>query len=237
MRGSCMDQPQASGAIAIQPGEVRDRMSQQEPPRRGAGDPSPYTREEMDYILAGIGTRRRAFSATLAGAVDGAGDWLRRHWLACVNGAVATYVGLAYLTPVLFSVGADGPASAIFRAYRVVCDELPTHSLYVGGYQACLCARCTAIYTSMLLVGLALAVLRRTRVIHGLRWWMWGIAMTPMALDGFTQLFGLRESNVWLRLLTGAIFGIATAAFTLPQLEAAARMESTPAPAAAPPRR
>lgn len=204
-------------------------MSQQEPPRRGAGNTPPYTREEMDYILNGIGTRRRAFSAALAGAVDGAGDWLRRHWLACVNGALAAYVGLAYLTPVLFSVGADGPASTIFRAYRVVCDELPTHSLYVGGYQACLCERCTAIYTSMLLVGLALAVVRRTRVVQGLRWWMWGIAMTPMALDGFTQLFGLRESNLWLRVLTGAIFGIATAAFTLPQLEAAARMESAPA--------
>jgi uncharacterized membrane protein len=40
-----------------------------------------------------------------------------------------------------------------------------------------------------------------------------------MALDGGTQLFGLRESNVWLRLLTGTIFGVATALFILPQIE------------------
>jgi hypothetical protein len=52
-----------------------------------------------------------------------------------------------------------------------------------------------------------------------------------MALDGFTQLFGLRESNLLLRLLTGCLFGLGTALFVLPQLDAASRMGAAPAPA------
>jgi uncharacterized membrane protein len=103
--------------------------------------------------------------------------------------------------------------------YRFFCDELPTHSFFIFGYQICLCQRCLAIYTSMLLAGITLAFLRKRRSVPNLTWWMWVIAMIPMALDGGTQLFGWRESNVWLRLLTGAIFGIGTAMFLLPQIE------------------
>ncbi|HEX8034983.1 MAG TPA: DUF2085 domain-containing protein, partial [Ktedonobacterales bacterium] len=119
-----------------------------------------------------------------------------------------------------------GPASAVFRAYRVVCDELPSHSFFIGGYQVCLCARCLAIYSTMLLAGLSLAFVRRRHLVRSIPWWLWIVAMLPMALDGGTQLFGLRESNVWLRLLTGAIFGLATAWFTLPQIQAAASDEA-----------
>ncbi len=177
------------------------------------------TREEMDYILDGIGPSRRAFSQRLANGAEFAGGWLRKHWLVVVNGFLITYIGLALLTPVAFAFGLNGPASAVFHVYRFFCDELPTHSFFIFGYQICLCQRCLAIYTSMLLAGITLAFLRKRRSVPNLTWWMWVIAMIPMALDGGTQLFGWRESNVWLRLLTGAIFGIGTAMFLLPQIE------------------
>lgn len=183
------------------------------------------SREDMEYLLAGISPRRRAFNASVVGSFHAAGNWLRRHWLGVVNGALATYVGLAVLTPIGFMVGLDGPASAVFRAYRFVCDELPSHSFFVGGYQMCLCARCLAIYSSMLLTGLFLVFMQKRAPVRGITWWMWLLAMVPMALDGGTQLFGLRESNPGLRLLTGALFGIATAMFALPQIAAAARGE------------
>ena len=183
------------------------------------------SREDLEYLLAGISPRRRAFNSAVVGGFHTAGDWLRRHWLGVVNGALATYVGLAVLTPIGFMVGLDGPASAVFRAYRFVCDELPSHSFFIGGYQMCLCARCLAIYSSMLLTGLFLVFMQKRAPVRGITWWMWLLAMVPMALDGGTQLFGLRESNPGLRLLTGALFGIATAMFALPQIAAAARRE------------
>ncbi len=194
----------------------------------GASPARPPTREELDYIFSGIGPRRRTFNDAFVNGANAAGDWLRHHWLGLVNGTLAAYIGLAVLTPVGFALGLDGPASAIFRAYRIVCDELPSHSFFINGYQTCLCARCLAIYSTMLLAGLALAVVRRRQLVRSIPFWLWLVAMLPMALDGGTQLFGLRESNVWLRLLTGAIFGLATAWFTLPQIEAAATDEASP---------
>jgi uncharacterized membrane protein len=188
----------------------------------GQPESSP-TPEEMEYILSGIGPRRRAFSHALTAGAEFVGGWLRRHWLALVNTALLTYIGLAILTPVGFAVGLNGPASAIFHVYRFFCDELPSHSFFIFGYQICLCERCLAIYSSMLFSGLALVFLRRRNNLPSISWWMWVIAMIPMALDGGTQLFGLRESNVALRLLTGAIFGVGTAIFTLPQIEKASR--------------
>jgi|SRR5579884_2691443 len=196
------------------------------PPRRSY--------EDLAYELAGISPRRRAFSAKLTGGIAASAEWLQDHWLGVVNGFLATYVGVAVLTPVAYMAGWDGPASAVFRTYRIFCDELPTHSLFIGGYQMCLCARCLAIYTTMLAVGLTLAVVRARRgSARGIPWWAWALAALPMALDGFTQLFGLRESNLALRLLTGFLFGLGTALFVLPQLDAASRTGAAPAPALA----
>ncbi len=194
----------------------------------GASPARPPTREELDYMFSGIGPRRRAFNEAFVNGTNAAGDWLRHHWLGLVNGTLGAYIGLSLLTPVGFALGLDGPASAIFRAYRIVCDELPSHSFFIDGYQICLCSRCLAIYSTMLLAGLVLAVVRHRRLVRSIPLWLWLVAMLPMALDGGTQLFGLRESNVWLRLLTGAIFGLATAWFTLPQIEDAATDEASP---------
>lgn len=184
--------------------------------------------EDVAYIVTGIGPRRRAFNSALVRFADGTSEWLRKHWLAVVNGVLGVWVGVAVLAPVGYALGITGPASAIFHMYRFACDQIPSHSFFLGGYQICLCSRCLAIYSSMLLAGIALNFLRRRRTIQALTWWMWMLAILPMALDGGTQFFGWRESNVWLRLLTGIIFGVGTAWFTLPQLEASAHAEFAP---------
>lgn len=190
-------------------------------------------REEIEYTLSGIGPRRQAFNEGFVHFADNLSLWLRRHWLGLVNGILAAYIGLAVAVPIGFAAGLTGPASAVFRAYRFACDELPTHSLFIGGYQICLCQRCLAIYTSMLLFGLGLAYVRSHRPIRSISWQVWLLSMLPMALDGGTQFFGWRESNVWLRLLTGIIFGIGTGWFMLAHIEEAASDEPLPAVAPA----
>ncbi len=183
----------------------------------------PRSLEELEYQLAGISPRRRAFSAVVTRGLHGSASWLERHWLGVVNGVLGTYVGLAVATPIAYMLGLTGPASAVFRFYRIFCDQLPTHSLFIGGFQICLCSRCLAIYSTMLIVGLTLNVLRKVRTIRGITWWLWLLAALPMALDGGTQMFGLRESNLALRLLTGMLFGLGTALYALPQMDAATR--------------
>src|SRR5579871_1679344 len=140
---------------------------------------------------------------------------IRRHWLAGVNVLLGTLIGVAVLTPIGYALGLAGPSEFVFHAYRFICGQTPSHTFYIAGYQMCLCTRCLAIYTSLLTGGILLALLRhsQTRQLHGLSWKYWLLAMVPMALDGGTQLVGLRESNLAFRLLTGALFGLATAWF------------------------
>jgi uncharacterized membrane protein len=69
----------------------------------------------------------------------------------------------------------------------------------------------------VLLAGLAYAGWR-TRV-HGLSIWTYGLLIAPMALDGFTQLFGWRESTPELRTFTGALFGLASVWLIYPRID------------------
>ncbi len=89
------------------------------------------------------------------------------------------------------------------------------------GYKIAICQRDVAIYGSVVAAGLLFGILRgRVRTI-GLRFYL--VLLIPIALDGLTQLFGLRESTWWLRTFTGALFGGASVWLAYPYIEAAMR--------------
>lgn len=198
--------------------------------------PQPRTRAEIEAALSGISPRRQAFNRRVGGLADAALSFLSHHWLALLNGALAAFIGIAFLAPIGYALGLTGPSGEIFTIYRFFCGQVPSHSFYVAGYQMCLCSRCLAIYSSMLAAGLFLAFVRHTptrRFIHPINWKLWVLGMVPMALDGGTQLFGFHESNVYLRLVTGIIFGLMTAWYILPQIEGTSSMETLPMSSAA----
>ncbi len=98
------------------------------------------------------------------------------------------------------------------------------------GYKVALCERDVAIYGGILLFGLIFGLTGRR--IPPLHWALWLlIGLGPIGLDGFSQLFSqfnwswlstllpYRESTPFLRVLTGALFGIATAWFAFPYIE------------------
>lgn len=98
------------------------------------------------------------------------------------------------------------------------------------GFKVALCERDVAIYGAMLLFGIIFALSgRRIKSLHWLLWLLIGLA--PIGLDGFSQLFSqfnwawlastlpYRESTPFLRVLTGALFGFATAWFAYPSIE------------------
>ncbi len=89
------------------------------------------------------------------------------------------------------------------------------------GYKIAVCQRDVAIYGSVVLAGLLFGILRgRVRGI-GLKVYL--LLLIPIALDGLSQLFSLRESNWWLRTVTGALFGGASVWLAYPYIEAAMR--------------
>jgi uncharacterized membrane protein len=102
------------------------------------------------------------------------------------------------------------------------------------GYKIALCERDVAIYGAIILFGLLFGLTRRR--IPPLHWALWlVIAIGPIGLDGFSQLFSqlpipfianllpYRESTPFLRLLTGFLFGFGTAWFGLPYVEESMR--------------
>ena len=105
---------------------------------------------------------------------------------------------------------------------------------YVGdetvGYKGALCERDVAIYLAILFFGIVFGITgRRVKSLHWVLWLIIGIA--PIGFDGFSQLFSqfnwtwlatvvpYRESTPFLRALTGALFGLATAWFAYPNIE------------------
>lgn len=165
---------------------------------------------------ANVSPRTRAFIL----AVDRGVLAIARHWVLAINVIGGLYAGLPLLGPWLLSRGLTLPANAIYFVYGLTCHQLPERSFFIFGHKMCYCQRCCAIYSAIFLLGLLYPLLSRV-VRKPLRWrWMFAL-WAPMAIDGFTQLFGLRESNWQLRVLTGVLFALACVWVAFPHLERA----------------
>ena len=89
------------------------------------------------------------------------------------------------------------------------------------GYKMAFCQRDLALYGALALGGLGYGLLR-TRV-RPLSWRVFVLLWVPLAVDGSTQLVGLRESTWLLRVITGGIAGVATVWALYPRLDRAMR--------------
>ena len=138
----------------------------------------------------------------------------------CSWGALAAPGWLAALG---WSTAADG----LYAAYHLTCHQWAFRSFFLFGQQAvyseqqladlgldpfrfvggqglgwkmAFCERDLAIYLGLLLVGMLYA---RRRDLRPGGFGVYGVLILPMAVDGFTQLFGWRESTWELRVVTG----------------------------------
>jgi uncharacterized membrane protein len=155
------------------------------------------------------------------------GDFLLVYWAHIITAVLGTLVLVAIAVPFLSYLGMDAIAKPLFYALHYVCAQIPAHSFYVLGHQLGLCARNFSIYASMFLGSLAF-VLSKKR-LPGIPWWIWLLFMVPMALDGVSQMFGLRESTWYLRIITGTLFGLGNVWFALPLMQKSL-INTTPPP-------
>src|SRR2546421_9282488 len=142
------------------------------------------------------------------------GEFLLNYWAHIITAVLGLLIATALSIPFLSYFGLDAIAKPLFFSLHYVCAQIPSHSFYIFGHQLGLCARNLSIYTSMF-IGSLIFVLSKKR-LPGIPWWLWLLLILPMAWDGLTQMFGLRESDATLRVLTGTLFGLANMWFALP---------------------
>ncbi len=135
-----------------------------------------------------------------------------------VLAVVAAIPALILTASTICSWAVGNGASERWRLlFRTICHGRPERCLELFGAPMPICARCTAIYAGIL-AGLALFPLmswlqeRFMRVVAF-------AALTPLAIDGLTQLAGLRESTNPLRIATGLIAGLAFGLWILSAVE------------------
>jgi len=86
------------------------------------------------------------------------------------------------------------------------------------GYKLPVCSRDVAIYLAMLAGALALPLVQKIESDVWPNKWLLVAACVPIAIDGGTQLVGLRESSNLMRMATGAIVGFALPFYIVPML-------------------
>lgn len=169
-----------------------------------------------DYPYAdGISPARVAFDRAVMRLYGQLFRWTLDHWLSLMAAVDVLFLAGALANPFLVAAGAAPLARAMWNFYHLFCAQV--HLYYLAGHPVALCQRDLAIYTSML-VGMWLFSHHR-RWLPALALWGYAVLAMPMAVDGFSQLFGWRESTIALRTLTGILFGLGSIWFLFPSIE------------------
>jgi len=118
--------------------------------------------------------------------------------------------------PFLESLGLDEISDNLYRAYGGVCHQRSERSLIIFGEKMAVCARCFGIYLGLLIGALLMPLYNKIEEPRTLdfRWAL--LSLVPLAIDGVTQLAGLRESTNELRLVTGFLFGLIFISYFIP---------------------
>ena len=174
--------------------------------------------------------------------------WAGRRRLALLNALVTVFVVGPVVTPVLIAAGATSAATDLYRFFHLVCHQWAFRSFFVLGPQAtfsrdqlsalgvdpytfvgdaqmgwkmAVCERNLAIFVGLLAFGLLFGSVHRQFAPASFA--QFAVLVSPMALDGLTQLVGWRESTWEMRIATGVLFGIASGWFLYPRFLRAAR--------------
>ena len=200
----------------------------------------------LDDEALPVSPRRAAFSKTVVATAQPILVGMARHWLLAMNAATVLLIGGALAAPLLLAAGLTQLSTPIYQLYHATCHQWASRSFFlfgqapfytqttleelghdaftfVGdpqlGWKMAFCERDLAIYAGLLMFGFLYGARWRGYSLRQLTWVGYVVLAAPMALDGFTQLFGLRESTWELRVATGLLFGMASAWFLYPRFD------------------
>ncbi len=175
-------------------------------------------------------------------------ETIARRWVGGLNGVVGLVLAGALAAPLLRALGFRGAADAVYDAYLAACHEWAFRSFFllgrdatysksqleslgvdpfrfagdeVLGWKVALCERDLAILVGLLAFGLVYGARWRKRGLRPASYVAYAVLAAPMAVDGLTQLSGGRESTWEQRVITGLVFGAASAWLLHPRIQRA----------------
>ncbi len=141
----------------------------------------------------------------------------RRVWLVTTIIALV-WIALILLPPIAMAGGFDALGNGLYKAFSVICHQMPDRSFHILEHKFGVCSRCFGVYFGILAGFVIYPLLRPVDVIEPFpRFWLFG-AMVPIGIDWSLTIFGIWENTFTTRFVTGLILGIACAVFIVPAL-------------------
>jgi uncharacterized membrane protein len=138
-------------------------------------------------------------------------------WLASALVAVSILI-LIVGAPLAAARGYSGAAVVLYKAFAVLCHQLPERSYFIAEHKLAVCARCTGLYAGFALTLLLYPLVRPLRTLEWPRREWLLLAALPMGIDFGLTFLGLWENTHTSRLLTGLLLGGACVFYVMPGL-------------------
>lgn len=124
------------------------------------------------------------------------------------------------MTPYTASKGYTVSSNFLYYFFSHFCHQRPERSFYFCGEQMPVCARDVSLYVAAFISSIAYPKIRHLCSPGLPPTWVLFVFLLPLAFDGTTQLFGLRESTNFLRFLTGFWAGLVVPFYFIPLMMA-----------------
>ena len=136
-----------------------------------------------------------------------------------VSAAMVAFLGaLVVAAPLAAASGYGDLAQVVYRAFAVLCHQLPERSYFIDGHKLAVCSRCTGLYAGFAFTLLLYPLIRslRTTTTPPRSWLL--LAAVPLGIDFSLTFFGIWENTHTSRLLTGALLGSVAVFYVVPGL-------------------
>jgi uncharacterized membrane protein len=142
-------------------------------------------------------------------------DFVRLHWLGIVNFHLFFFILGSVSAPCLSYWGQEGIAKYIYGFYGFSCHQIPSRSFFIFGQQIAICARCFSFFSSMLIFGLLLSLLKIRPLDRRIAF----LLACPLLVDVSLQTLGIEESTNLLRVTTAILLSLSISFYIYPRIK------------------
>jgi uncharacterized membrane protein len=127
-------------------------------------------------------------------------------------------VGLIVGAPFTQAQGHPEIASPIYKAFALVCHQIPERSFHLSGHKFGVCSRCTGLYVGFAVAALVYPLARSLkRTDTPSRLWLI-LAALPLGLDFALGYFSIWQNTQLSRFSTGALLSSVAVFYIMPGL-------------------